>query len=1532
MPQAIRSLILHAFILWSIPAAAQFSFTPVGVGQLRTSAALPAQHALLRAPNGLLEAVAMDRQQVRLTIPIPGRNLQISGTSFSLFTPEAVLIEHSANGERHVELPKHGLFHGTIDGLSGSSVFLAAFEHHVVGIIEVPEPDGRRRWLISPDTVIAGRPSTHVVYEVTQGVGTPRQCQSETLPDYQQRADSIMQMVSAWERAKGAEGDAPQDATQRTLQLALDCTQSFYRNLGSNLATAATSAIAVIGADAMIFLRDANVVVRVPYLRVWTSTDPYPGDIGEKLGRVRDHWNDKMQHVNRSVTCLLSGEGGGGLAWVGVLCGGYGYNVSGVDGRVNFPAPGYQWDVDVTSHELGHNIGSSHTHNCGWNPPIDSCWNAEGGCYQGTRTRRGTIMSYCHLQSLGTELQFHPRVATLFNRVLANSPCTGPERSQHDTDLAVVDIRMPINGASVIARQSFIPAAVIRNVGRKAITGAEVRCLVTYLDNHVSRTLFATLGRLDPGQSQEVTFSAIALDTVGDYLLRASHDLWSDKFSTNNAMTRPFRVVDRDSGTVRVTSPNGGETLISGRNAKITFTASQAPNVFIEYSTNSGAEWFTVQRSVESLPGEYTWAVPFTPSRTCLVRVRSTLNSGASDVSDAPFTIVTEQDVQAHDIVDPSTEGVTATPFVPRVVIRNNGTVDVRDVSVRLTMRWNRAGAYSFDTTIVHPLLKGLASDTISFSPAPVLANGVHIVELFVDAKDDTNKTNNRFWREFNASGLNPPYNVRLEAGANRVIVQWSLLDVDPTARIELWRGESQSSMSRVRSLRPSVNTYVDDGLVNGRRYFYALRTVRGSQFSVFSAPASEQPMSYPAGGAPQAPLTISPLDGAQGVPTMADLVWSSVQGADQYEINVATDASFQDLEHVFVVRDAGDIVVPLDFNVTRRWRVRAMNQTVIGPWSTAPTFITTRNCAGSALSFDTPGIKATDSSLTWKGGPVTVEFWTYVKRSTLRPTSTFMVGLNDNGGNRFQGHVPWEDGRIYWDYGDIGGKGRISGPFGDNNYDRWTHIALVSNGSTFKAIYVNGEPVAEANEAASPADLKELTIGGMRTSTWFNGMVDEFRVWNVVRTAEEIRTTMMRRTPQPSESAKVVGWWRMDEGSGTTARDAVRGRILTLGADNLWTSSQAGILCEDPVTLAPTGFTAGTGTAPAVRSAVHDLTWSAGSAARGSLWYQLQLVDTATKRVMMDINNIPSIAGSKSVTYPLRGLPSDSTVIVQVRPRNTYGDGPWSTSTITTRTPCSNHAVTLEGNGNRLISDDFLYSGRAATVEYWSLVDSAQVMNSVSFMIGQADNESRRFQSHAPWGDRNLYWDFGNWRELGRVSTSYADNIGKWTHVALVSNGHDSMAIYYNGVRAASSVFTGQPGELRQLTIGGNPFSRTFWKGSMRDFRVWNTMRSERQIRHSMFDRMTEPNSGLLGSWLLNEGAGLRSFDATFRSASARAEVEFKWDATGGKLAHSSAVVRGRRLVQRGDTAAYDVREIRDASYMWSAIGGTLQTNPTLA
>lgn len=1512
-------------VLQALTLSAQITFKSADPAYLRTRSPLPADAKAVTPPSSIVRDLRTLPQHT-IIVPGPRGSFEVDASTFELFTDDAVMINRTERGDEYVSIPSHALVRGSIKGYPGSSVFLAAFETHVVGVFEINEPEGKRRFMIAPDTIIDGGMANHVVYEVRPGSGTPTQCHAEDLPTYQRQVDSIFAITKRDEQAKGA-GDAPQDATQYSLQLALDCTNSFYKNLGSNLTTAASSAIAIAGASGAVYFRDANVLIRVPYLRVWTVTDPYPGDIGNKLGKIREHWEGNMKHVRRSVTCLLSGEGGGGLAWVGVLCSGYGYNVSGVDGRVNFPAPNYIWDIDVTSHELGHNIGSSHTHNCGWNPPIDSCWNAEGGCYENTRARRGTIMSYCHLTNKGTELQFHPRVATLFNRVLSTTWCNAPVPTQKDTDVAVVSINVPMNGAEHVAKRTFQPSSFIRNLGYKPLNNIVVTCEITDIDNVVKKSLTTAIAQLGAGQTYLAQFPGVSIDTVGSYLARITAKVANDQYATNDIMTRPFSVVAADSGTVQVTYPNGGEKLVAGTKVDVTFTASKVKTVSVQFSTDDGVTWSTLQYSVDAAAGKIAWNVPFVVSNQCLVRVMSITNAAIVDVSNARFSIDVPLDVQAYDIVEPLTKDPQNSPLRPKLVVRNIGSNDAKDVVVRFQMKWVRATASCYDTTFTIPLVKARGEDTLVLASTPVLAEGVHTMEFYVDAPSDTNAANDRFWREFSAKGLTPPSDVRYEEGPNRVLLQWRLRASDPTQRVELWRGTSPATMQKIRTLRETIDTYVDDGLVNETNYLYALRVVKGNLQSVFTPFVYATPSSFPGASAPGTPELISPVDGTIGVPALADLVWTSVDGGDQYEIQVATDNAFQDLEYVAVVRDPGALVLPLEFSSTHRWRVRAMNQTATGVFTKPATFITTKNCAGKALTFNGNGNKASDATFTWSGGPVTVEYWTYVKRSTLKTSTTFMVGESDNAGNRFQSHCPWDDGRIYWDYGNINDKGRISGPLGDANFDRWVHIALVSDGAGFKAIYVNGQEVASAKEASTPSGLKELTIGGMRSNTWFNGMVDEFRIWTEARTAEDIRINMNRRTPKAGETSKIAGWWRLDEGSGISSKDAVRQRQLSLTSGSMWTESGALVSCEDPVEIVGSpSLKSPSGLVPAIRTHVYDVTWEPLVVSRGSTWYELLLLDSAQTIVLQRINNIPS-NGAKNVTYALRGLPADSTMNISVRARNTYGSSDWSTATIITRTPCPSNMVTFNGAADRFTSEAFMYQGRAVTIEYWSYITPEQLMNSVSFSVGEKADDAKRLQAHAPWGDKTLYWDYGDWRESGRVATSYETRLGKWTHVALVSNGYDSMAIYLDGKLAKRSTFTDAPKMLKQLTIGGNPHSKTWFKGSMRNFRIWNTMRSEKEIYESMYDYVTESQPSLLGSYFMDEGRGLRANNALNTTTFAKSEIEPAWGIAPPttSVMQPPAVVFGRRVVQRGEKSQYSIKGVLDASHTWQIIGGKI-------
>ena len=143
--------------------------------------------------------------------------------------------------------------------------------------------------------------------------------------------------------------------------------------------------------------------------------DPYfltgsPADQSH-LTEFGNYWSANMGSVDRTFAMLLSGKAtsdtfSSGIAWVDGYCekqsnnGGYSVTQVFLASWVSVSN-----DAQVIAHELGHNLGSPHTHCYGGidgNPsPVDICFACENSCYSGTVScppgGQGTLMSYCHV-------------------------------------------------------------------------------------------------------------------------------------------------------------------------------------------------------------------------------------------------------------------------------------------------------------------------------------------------------------------------------------------------------------------------------------------------------------------------------------------------------------------------------------------------------------------------------------------------------------------------------------------------------------------------------------------------------------------------------------------------------------------------------------------------------------------------------------------------------------------------------------------------------------------------------------------------------------------------------------------------------------------------------------------------------------------------------------------------------------------------------------------------------------------------------
>jgi len=104
----------------------------------------------------------------------------------------------------------------------------------------------------------------------------------------------------------------------------------------------------------------------------------------------------------------------------------------------------------------------------------------------------------------------------------------------------------------------------------------------------------------------------------------------------------------------------------------------------------------------------------------------------------------------------------------------------------------------------------------------------------------------------------------------------------------------------------------------------------------------------------------------------------------------------------------------------------------------------------------------------------------------------------------------------------------------------RWTHVAVVLDSSNNADFYVNGQLVETimGSLPARPA-IVGLRIGSnpaAEDAQFWDGLIDDVRVWNVQRTPAQLRSSLFSRIPAGTPG--LVAAYRFDEGAGSFAGD----------------------------------------------------------------------------------------------------------------------------------------------------------------------------------------------------------------------------------------------------------------------------------------------------------------------------------------------------------------------------------------------------------
>lgn len=359
----------------------------------------------------ILRVSAEKPEALEMSFPFEGKNITVELVKNSLFTQDFKV----STSKGSINYTPGVYYQGIVKGDNESLVAISFFNDDVVGVTSLKDVGN----------IVIGKVKNaedYVSYNDQKLKGTnPFSCSADELiqnpqltkPSYNPKTMTAMKTVNCV-RIYYEAGFGP------------------YTQNGSSVPATVNWVTAMHNNVATLYAND-GITVALSEVFVWTTPDPYAGTAGEILTQ----FTEKRTTFNGDVAQLLRNPAGTSIAWVNSLCTNFRHSYCGVNLAFS-NVPTYSWNIEVMTHEIGHNLGSPHTHDCAWNgnnTRIDGCGPVSGDPGTGTcpagplpTATGGTIMSYCHLvSSVGINFAngFGPQPAALIRNTVDSKACLG---------------------------------------------------------------------------------------------------------------------------------------------------------------------------------------------------------------------------------------------------------------------------------------------------------------------------------------------------------------------------------------------------------------------------------------------------------------------------------------------------------------------------------------------------------------------------------------------------------------------------------------------------------------------------------------------------------------------------------------------------------------------------------------------------------------------------------------------------------------------------------------------------------------------------------------------------------------------------------------------------------------------------------------------------------------------------------------------------------------------------------------------------